>query len=269
MKTFILGLGAQKSGSSWLYEFLNTNSSVKNGPKEYQVWNTVDNVIPLVLDKPSLGWHPMTQYFQKNPNHYFDFFMDAFFSTHNFAYDITPNYSALSKERLASIKEEFAKRGVSTKVIFIMRDPIDRLLSSYKHAVRRPDSIKYRTGYPDDINTQSFYQYATSEFSKNIGRYENTYKNVAGVFDESDYLFLIYEDLFNNNASDKIAKFLNIDFNHDFVNIKVNSAPDDQSVNVSEEMKKEVALEYIETYRCMLKIFPEIKDLWPSFKYLD
>ena len=41
-KTFVLGLGAQKSGSTWLHSYLNHFSFSDFGPvKEYHIWDGV------------------------------------------------------------------------------------------------------------------------------------------------------------------------------------------------------------------------------------
>lgn len=41
-KTFLLGVGAQKSGTTWLYKYLSDNSNVSFGPlKEYHIWDGI------------------------------------------------------------------------------------------------------------------------------------------------------------------------------------------------------------------------------------
>ena len=48
-KTFLLGLGAQKAGTSWLWRYLKSHPQAALGPlKEFAVWQTV-----LAPDAPS------------------------------------------------------------------------------------------------------------------------------------------------------------------------------------------------------------------------
>ena len=42
IKTFILGIGAQKAGTSWLHQYINNDQRANLGQmKEYHYWNSI------------------------------------------------------------------------------------------------------------------------------------------------------------------------------------------------------------------------------------
>jgi Sulfotransferase domain len=269
-KIFILGVGAQKAGTTWLSQFLPTNKKIAlNEIKEMNLWNTLEQRSPHNIDIPRKIYEVIVKYFHNNPDHYFEYYSQGLMAKLDYAYDISPNYAGLSPETFTHIKNEFAKRGINTKVIFIMRDPIDRLVSSYKHAVRLGEYIKSHTGYPENIHDQDFAKYATTDFIKHHARYDITFNNVVPVFGSINVLCLIYEDLFNKRTIHKISDFLGLEFDENFADNKINAAPQHQRIDISEDMLKEIAVYYIDVYRFALKEFPEVKSLWPSFKYVE
>ena len=270
-KTFVLGVGAQKSGTTWLHKFFSTNKNFHPNPqKEYALWNSLEKRAPLIIDVPTNSYQVFVKYFQEHPEQYFDFFEKGQFKDFDYAYDISHSYSGVSTETFLYIKNEFEKRNINTKVIFIMRDPINRMISSYKHALRRKDDIRFRTGYQDNITNKSFQDYAIeSDFIHYISRYDITYENLTKAFNTSNCLFLIYEDLFQNKNTEKISNFLNLDFDKNFVDVKINYDPGGVTINITEEMIKNVAIEYLDVYRFASKMFPETLNLWSSFKYVE
>lgn len=50
--------------------------------------------------------------------------------------DITPSYSGLSAATLAEIRDGMATRGVPTRVVFMMRDPVERSWSALRMSRR-------------------------------------------------------------------------------------------------------------------------------------
>ena len=110
-KTFILGLGAQKSGTSWLYAYIRRFDQVNMGfAKEYHVWDAIN--IPECGDfKISSGRRSQlnsTDYFRfcmQNINGFYEqYFRSILNSGFNITGDITPSYSGLNHSDLKSIK---------------------------------------------------------------------------------------------------------------------------------------------------------------------
>jgi hypothetical protein len=73
-----------------------------------------------------------------DPNVYFDYFAGLLGSRPDarLTADVTPAYAMLSAERLTQIKEAFAARGVRTVAVFLMRDPVDRIVSHFRMQIR-------------------------------------------------------------------------------------------------------------------------------------
>ena len=160
----MLGVGAQKAGTTWLYRYLQDSPEFAAGyRKEYHVFDT--------MDLPSESWsrnrnirlaetaladlregrpadaavlHRMSMV--GNPAYYFDYFaalLQRETGRHVTA-DVTPAYALLPVERLREIRQEFADRGVRAVAVFLMRDPVDRIWSQLRMqhqrtaAARRP-----------------------------------------------------------------------------------------------------------------------------------
>lgn len=110
-RTFVLGLGHQKCGTTWLYEYLAQSPKFAEGfAKEFHIWDRKD--IPLFQanqpKKPRYSLRKSTAHdlhkMSTSPNFYFDYF-DKLMGRHKIiTADITPSYSGLSAERLADIK---------------------------------------------------------------------------------------------------------------------------------------------------------------------
>ena len=99
-RNFILGLGHQKCGTTWLHKYLCQSDTFGEGyAKEYHVWDSVD--IPLFEGmRAKLNLHTasspqqMRSYQMENSaSYYFDYF-DSLMSKDKFlSADITPSYS--------------------------------------------------------------------------------------------------------------------------------------------------------------------------------
>lgn len=144
---FILGVGAQKAGTTWLHAYLAAREDVDCGfTKEYHVFDalTVPDMRHHLRQLERTGGaliargHPawagkaalLRLAFLADPQLYFAYFADLLARpgiTH--AADITPSYAALSTETLAMIRDEFAARGITVRPVFVMREPVSRLRS--------------------------------------------------------------------------------------------------------------------------------------------
>ena len=119
-----------------------------------------------------------------NPNEYLDYFESI---PNLVTGDITPNYCKLSADNYSHINGYLKERGYTVKVVFLMRDPVERLWSAMQH-----------TGNFDGYKLDSYHIRS---------RYEVTIKNLDRVFDNVFYGF--YETLFTKDL-DRLIKFLDI-----------------------------------------------------------
>jgi Sulfotransferase family len=151
-----LGIGAQRSGSTWLHQNLSAHRGIWLPPtKELHYFNELRGEpffcrryrkklrsrigsVKNSLLRGEFEWSPAD--FMWDMKYFFlprsDRWYSELFSQgrHLVAGEITPAYSALSTEVVASIKNINPKM----KVIFLMRDPIDR---SWSHARKELPSL--------------------------------------------------------------------------------------------------------------------------------
>ncbi len=229
-RVFILGLGFQKCGTSWIYDYLKQSRYFDGGfDKEYHIWDAID--VPLLKynleDKPgflgrAFDSDRMKRYnMQSNESAYFEYFNSLYRGDVSITGDITPSYSALSKSRMASIISNFRDKGVSCKALLLIRDPIDRIKSAVRYNLDR----RY---FKEGINVgetnfrRALEGYYTTDHCKIRTRYDRTLNNVYATFDPNDVYVGVYENMFEKDQVSKMSEFFGIDENFEFTKVRVN-----------------------------------------------
>ena len=290
--TFVLGVGCQKGGTSWLYDQLCSSKGFQAGfSKEYHVFDDVYDVLRKRLN--SIDYNPhennnnnnnntntqandgspsiladknSIETFRLEPKTYFDYFQSLLdeSETSHVTGDITPLYAGLPNKAYQQIREQFRQRGISVKVLFIMRDPIERIWSQIRMR-RRNDE---QTHNMLDQRTESD---AMLIRYKQLGveirtRYEDTIKNIESCFNEHEILYLLYEELFTDTSRCQIENFLGIQLNTYDTHRIVNKTPKTDEV-IDPDILKTVANHYKATYLfCDTKF--NIRDKWQGLNYL-
>lgn len=283
-KNFILGVGCQKGGTSWLYQQLKKSQFVDMGfTKEYHVFdalyvprcnnffnNKINSLKDAITDKGTLSQEhsKLIQHinFYLDTENYFDYF-DYLWHKGNGKIttvgDITPSYAFLPIEGLEKIKNGLEKRGFRVKVIFLMRDPIERCWSSVRMKRRfileeNPNQV-FVTTENDDLKEE----YKT-EGKVIRTQYELTVKNIESVFNKEYIFYGIYESLFTKHSINQLKSFINVpDFKPNIDQIINNS---DKSVqSIEKELSTEIFNFYKDTYEFCDKRF-DVKKLWMGWK---
>jgi len=205
--------------------------------------------------------------FLNSPENYFDYF-DLLYQHREFTTtvgDITPSYSMLDAQAFEFIRTGLEKRGFHIKVVFIMRDPVERVWSMMHQKPRVIEFLKNSS--PHEVREIGISSFIDPQASMRT-RYERTIAELETVFPAQDIFYGFYENLFNSTSYARLGHFLGIEL----------KKPDFNSVRNSSLMKKpiqqdlaaEAARYYADTYRFAYDKFgPQIKDLWEGFQYLE
>lgn len=112
---------------------------------------------------------------------YSDYFNRSVLKEHKFYSEITPSYSLLPIDAFYEIKKQFS----NIKVIFMMRDPIDRMISQYKMHCRL-------TGKELNFCDKYFFDFVNSKKVAERGDYKSTVQNLDKVFNENQVFYGFY-----------------------------------------------------------------------------
>jgi len=265
MKTFLLGCGAQKAGTTWVAKNLNNSPEYWNGGiKEWRFWKHIFNENLRMTQISHLrnklqegsGVKEEIQWRISALNSPKDFLEDI-----NYRFieqgdlkvigDMTPLNGTLSISELTEIKNHFNKRGVVVKPILIMRDPFERIWSGVRMKVKNK-GYDNNTIYKDLLKT---YRLETVEKRT---RYENIIYNLESVFPKHDIHYEFMEQLFSQKGLNEITSHLSIsqisvDIESPNTSMRVHSVPD--------EIKAEIVLFYKETYVAILEKFSTTSEL--------
>jgi len=224
-------IGAQKAGTTWLHNQLRKSDAFHATLKEFHYWDTVrapyirwdrmnsDHVMsrfhrfdPMVriIRFMSLRHYKVSTLHQKmqisdplDPSSYIDLLtFDA--GDRQVIGDMTPSYALCS----TSTFREMAALHHNSRFIFIMRDPIDRLISGVKHRLRKSQR--------DDIGVRHVRAYIREALEdpynpdQRRSRYEHTLRNLLEAVPHDRILLLFFEDLFQQVTMDRIYDFARI-----------------------------------------------------------
>ena len=279
--TFVLGVGAQKAGTTWVYRYLQESPEFAAGyRKEYHVFDTLDleseawsrnRIITLAetaltdlregRPADAAVLHRMSMY--GNPAYYYDYFA-ALLSQEpgrHVTADMTPAYALLSVERLREIRRRFAERGIRVVAVFLMRDPVERIWSQLRMQHQR----KAGPGDPS-AEERVREQYAAPQYAAR-SEYHRTIDTLDEAFGD-DVHYEFYERLFTPDAVAALCRAIGISMHPPALERRRNEAP--AEADLPESTRRTVAVHLSEVYRRVAERFPdvELQALWPSAKYV-
>lgn len=237
---FVLGVGAQKAGTTWLFDYLDRHPqaampvekqmdyfSVLFDPKTY--WgiivfkmNKLKAMAARQRERGAEGdifkdgrWFSglldsLTCQF--SPDRYTPLFHDMLAAapgTH-LTGDITPEYGALEAKHYRAIRRMLIDSGFRPRVVFLMRDPVERCYS----LLRMNDAMGFAEGRelrqpPAHVR---FRWSAVRTEPESFTRYDQTILNLEQAFAPDELFYGIYEDFFTDDEIRRLCDFLDIDF---------------------------------------------------------
>jgi len=159
-----LGIGAQKAGTTWLFERLQLHPAISfPGGKEVHFWD---------------------QHYAKGAGWYRSLFENKSLAAKTCG-DITPAYAILAPELIKECHENFPE----LKLIYIIRNPIERAWSSAKMALSRAEM------QIEEASDQWFIDHFRSRGSMMRGDYEACLHNWLRFYREDQILTCLFDSL--------------------------------------------------------------------------
>lgn len=206
-----LVIGAQKSATTWLYSCLCKHPGLYLPPKkeihyfdrssEYSSSSLLSEASPVKRYDLKTAWNSLRKCIKKSNNkneflwylHYFFSYCDdawyrSLFSrkqSHQIAGEVTPGYSMLSKHDVARVKHI----NPHLKIIFIMRNPVDRDWSAFLMRLRK-HKLRYK-----DVNDDYVYSFFNGDGCSRKGDYLTTLLNWQSQFPPEQIWLGYYEDV--------------------------------------------------------------------------
>ncbi|MCG6903729.1 MAG: sulfotransferase [Rhodobacter sp.] len=224
-KTFLLCVGAMKCATSWLHDYLDSLSGVAVSPlKELHFFSTkfpahaLGDMDALALKR--LGFHvaqsgdgvanlrrrPTFQASVDRVQMIYD--DDAYFGhfarlvapeTATFC-DVTPAYSVLGPTGFEYLRAFCGSQDIAVKILFVMRDPVDRLWSQLRHMTQTNPENDIVANWSRALESPSICARAD---------YRGTVTDLDQTFPAEDILYLFYEDLFTKPSLTRLCDHVN------------------------------------------------------------
>jgi hypothetical protein len=259
---FILGVGAQKAGTSWLHKQLTKSPLVNMGfTKEYHVWDAVFCELATEFRAdPKIGEgadHVLRRMMQSDQGFYERYFSQLVDRTTRWTGDITPSYSMLGAKDFGEIKRRLEDAGFTVKVVFLMRDPVERNWSALRmHQRVRSEEGIYISGRQLNEMFEDFFRTPGAVART---RYDATISALREAFPFEDLYVGFYESLFSEASIRNISTFLNLDLSHADKEEKVNAS---KVVALDEELYESCREFYADVYSFCAREYPETERLW-------
>ncbi|MGR3316363.1 sulfotransferase domain-containing protein [Roseovarius indicus] len=282
--TFVLGLGAQKAGTSWLFSYFRTVPEIHTGfMKEYHVLDSLhvykmrgtqktlaDRTIQ-ALKKGNYQTSPCPWMLKRmamlaDTEFYYDYFEHLLLKHGGLTCDMTPSHMALPTTAMQIVKDNFATRNIRVRPLLLMRDPVERCWSAM-----RMDRRNGRLEQYDDTYSES--AMLSEEFKTEKQRLRSNYaaaiKRIEQAFDETEVIYGFYETMFTNEFIQQLADSLGFDFVEPNFDVHHNVSP--KTDPLDDEVQREIVQFFKGNYRFMARKFGDefMRGIWPSYRFLD
>lgn len=226
-KTFLVGVGAAKCATSWIWHHLRTLPGVTVSPiKELHFFSSKFDGLSLA-DMDSLAVKRLGAYLEHleqpadhlrespqfqahvdraqmifDDNAYFAHFARLCRPETQVLCEITPGYSVIGLNGFDYMKSFFATQEVRLKLLYVMRDPVARFWSQLRHM----EQVN-----PDSGATDRWQEALEAPRLIMRGDYEGTVSDLDMIFSNEDVLYLFYEDLFSAASLRQLCNFIGLD----------------------------------------------------------
>jgi hypothetical protein len=274
-KTFVVGIGAQKTGTTWLANYLDSRREIYMSPiKEMHYFDikyrpdicgTMENRFARRLDERAVkpNFHKKEKSDETILNlkarievgndgqAYKNFFRERVPDAANFYSEITPSYALIGQTGFREMRQLFPK----IRIIFIMRDPVDRFYSQ----VRMRDSRRPAEKVVQEDLTEKIKEALDDPRYVERSQYQKTIASLESVFKGHEVIYLFYETLFRKDTIADLCDFIGIDYVHPDFDDVVNSSGPASELPIS--VKKKLRAVFRPTYKFCREKFGSILPL--------
>ncbi len=277
-KRFLLGVGCQKGGTTWLYDYLSGSPQFVPGfTKEFHVFSVADFPEDDFMRNRvvQLAQQALTNYAEGNGGRahhlqrlamvldqdvYYDYFAmllrrsDAVLSA-----DVTPDYSRLSASRLRGIRSAFAERGVAARACFVLRDPVERTWSQLR--MRRQRHPEWQVAQIDE--EEALLRMVSTDVYDRRSRYGETISALDDAFPEDEVFYAFYEELFSESEVARLCEMVGIEAHPPRLDVRANAS--ERSARLGPETERALTRHYAEVYAAVAERFgrDRVVALWP------
>ncbi len=236
--TLFFVIGAQKSGTSWLYAYMRQHARICVPYwKELNYWARIEGIfsddvmlrtarrmrakdsIPFrikrrfgFVDKRTqaddLGYRHAVATARK-PRAPHKAYADAIFAAYTpecgaFG-EVCPQYALLSAETF----REMSRLGPNVRFVFVMRDPVARFISSVRHDIRHSSGEEGIT--QENLSAGALEALKDHQgWSQRMTRYQDTIAQLETYVSKDQISYCFYEDLFDQDQIDRLCAFLGV-----------------------------------------------------------
>lgn len=140
-RRFILCIGASKSGTTWLYNYLAASPFARMGVRKeygalnqiYQIptleWHARPKILDSAFGAKLAQQHAIVAGMSNSLENYVTYFDELLQDGSLLTADVSPSYMAIHAADLRDVIDAFHARGIAVRVVLLLRDPVERLLS--------------------------------------------------------------------------------------------------------------------------------------------
>lgn len=208
VRGLVIGVGSQKSGTTWLARVLGDHPQVHKRKKEVHYWDVIR--YPYKRWDTMAGWQPdgtcvRGELFGQHPFDHANYYKFITECRHDrpVCMDFSPSYALCQ----ASTFREMMALHDDVRFVFLMRDPVQRLWSGIRHRMRAI------LGTSPDFNNleRMFLNACDNPHDPDLlrSRYDLTIASLEQAGAKAHYAF--FEDLFNPQAMERLFAFLELE----------------------------------------------------------
>jgi hypothetical protein len=279
---FLLGVGCQKGGTTWLHHYLSGHESVQlSSPKELNIFETmlrpdlflrfyfrclaedrdwIKKLRRMRKNNPAFATPRQQIEMMNDPSIYVEYFKQ--FSDKRVTGDITPTYAVLQADDFSYIRSLLDDH-FHVKTIFLMRDPVERTRSALRMKLRADHNqvARHLNMSEEDFFRRQFDKTMYVELSL----YNNTIAALEAAFPKEDIFYGFFETMFNDGFLADLCDFLTIPFKPGDFGRVVNETA--KSGHFDPDLIAQARALYDPAYAFCAKRFGEefIAGIWPHY----